>query len=211
MKIEQRVTEAMVAAIDDKDFSKAMNLICPAIEASARKKLGKTNATGKEFKDFLRSNYFIIEAFIGAGINFDKTRFPNVKIETDDGRSIIAPDLADIVWVAFRCSLQHGHEISEKFAFTASSDQGYSEWEISMDGKFVHMPDKIVWALIACVVFCKANAEIVTDTDLYLTWGAPAVGRVHRFGLDKSWGAEATLRTFLAKQNLPRVTLDFEP
>lgn len=210
MKIEDRVIEAMQAGID-RNFIKGMALICPAIEATARKKLGKRKITKDEFKLFLRSNYLIIEAFIGAGLNFDETVFPGICLLTDSGRKIGDPDFADIVYHAFRCSLAHGHELGDEFTFTSSTSQGFSEWLIHVGEGRIHMPDKVLWALISCVVFCNANSDIVTDTDFFLTWGGGPAEREppYRFDLDIFWGGECLVQKFLKSRNIIRVAMRF--
>ena len=73
------------------------------------------------------------------------------------------------------------------------------------------MPDKTVWALIAVVLFCDANKDIVTETQSYLTWGGANVrggGEPYRFDVDVFWGAEETVRKFLDQRDRIRVTLD---
>ncbi len=208
MKIEERVINAMLAGIQG-NLAMGMDFICPAIEATARKKLSKTKVTREEFKGFIRANSTIIEAFIGAGLNLEETVFPTVSIDNDDGKVLENPDFADIVYHAFRCSLAHGWQISEAFAFTSSSSQGVSEWLIHAGEGRIHMPDKALWALIACVVLCDANADISTETDLWLTWGGAPAERdpPYHFDLDVFWGGEHQVRRFLGKKNIVRVAI----
>lgn len=210
MRIEDRVIEAMQSGIGG-SWSKGMALICPAIEATARKYIDKEKVTRKEFKFFLRKNYPIIEAFIGSGLNLDESVFPSISLESDGGRTITDPDFADIVYHAFRCSLAHGHELGDEFEFTSSYSQGTSHWVIDIKEGRIHMPDKVLWSLIACVVFCKANASIATKTSLWLTWGGAPAERdpPYHFDLDVFWGAEDVVRRFLEKKNLIRVAMKF--
>ncbi|MBO6813569.1 MAG: hypothetical protein JJ891_01830 [Rhizobiaceae bacterium] len=209
MKIEDRVVEAIEAGIEGK-WEMGMTLICPAIEATARKKLSKQAMTNREFKSFVRDNYFIIEAFIGAGLNLQETKFPNVVLDTDRGRVLEAPDFADIVYHAFRCALEHGHEIADKFAFTTSHSQGVSKWVIGMRDGRIHVPDKTLWALIACVIFSEANADLSTNTSYYLNWGGAPAGREppYRFDVDVFWGGEHQVKRFLKSKNLIRVAVN---
>lgn len=208
MKIEQRVMEAINAGSGG-DFAKGMTLICPAIEATARKSLKATSINGKKFKDFLRGYNQILEPFIGAGLNLDETKFPNVSIETDNCKIIESPDFADIIYHAFRCSLAHGHEVSEKFFFTKSLSQGISQWVINSSEGRIHMPDKVLWALTACVVFCEANRDIATESSAFLTWGGAPSARepAYHFDIDVFWGAEDTVRRFFLKKKLIRVAM----
>ncbi len=183
---------------------KGLSLICPAIEASARKTLQKQKINHNEFKQFLRDRYVIIEAFIGAGLNLEKTRFFDAVLETDDRKLLKEPDFADLVYHAFRCALAHGHEIAEKFTLIPSEAQDRSKWFLGNDGR-LNMPDKVLWALVACVVFCKSNEDINTQSGCFLTWGGPA--NQYRFDVDVFWGGESIVKIFLAKQNLIRVAI----
>ncbi|MEP3122544.1 MULTISPECIES: hypothetical protein [Alphaproteobacteria] len=210
MKIEERVTAALHVAIAG-DFFVALDLICPAIEASARKDLGKNSITRNEYKDFLRKYNTIIEAFSGPGINLDETRFPDISIKTDNGKTIERPDFSDLIYHAFRCALAHGHEISDEFVLTEEEDEDKSHWLIGLQNGHIHMPRRVVWALIAVVVFCRANQDITTESNLWLTWTRNSMGRnePYRFDIDIFWGAEETVRRFLERQNLSRVALNF--
>lgn len=211
MKIEERVLAAISAAAE-KNFSAAMADICPAVEATARKKLCKRKIGRSEYKSFLRDYYFIIEPFIGAGINLVETKFLHITLKTDGDKVIENPDFADIIYHAFRCSLGHGHEIEEKFNFTRSPEQGLSRWILSLNEGRIHMPDKTVWALVAVVIFCDANKDIITETQSFLTWGGANVragGDPYRFDVDVFWGAEETVRRFLDKCDRIRVALKF--
>ncbi|SDX36807.1 hypothetical protein SAMN05444358_10550 [Ruegeria halocynthiae] len=208
MDTGQRVVEAMAAGIEG-DIAKGMSFICPAIEATVRKTLKKSKVSASEYKDFVRENYWVIEPFIGSGMNFEETVFPEITLKTDNGRIIPKPDFADLVYNVFRCSLMHGHEISEEFTFTKSETQGSSVWAISLEDGHIHMPDKVLWALVACVVFNKVNHDIVTKTSLHLSWGGAPVERdpPYRFELDVFWGGESVVRRFLSKREILRVAM----
>jgi hypothetical protein len=208
MKIEERVIGAMQAGIEG-NWPRGMDLICPAIEATARKRYQKGKVTREEFKNYVRENYPIIEAFIGAGLDLSGTVFPEIKINSDGGRVIQDPDFADVIYHAFRCSLAHGWEVADEFEFTVSPSQGISHWLIHAREGRIHMPDKTLWALIACVVFSEANSDISTETGLWLTWGGAPAAREppYHFDLDVFWGGEQQVRRFLAKRNLIKVAM----
>ncbi len=208
MKIEERVIGAIQAGLES-NWSRGMDLICPAIEATARKRHSKKKVTSEEFKRLIRENYPIIEAFIGAGLDLGGTIFPNVKIDSDGGKLIQSPDFADIIYHAFRCSLAHGWEIANEFTFTASPSQGVSQWLIHTGEGRIHMPDKTLWALIACVIFCDANADISTETGFWLTWGGAPAAREppYHFDIDVFWGGEQQVRRFLSKRNIIKVAM----
>lgn len=209
MKIEERVLSALETGLKG-DFVQALAHITPAIEASARKKLGKSKISREEYKAFLRGYHFVIERFIGEGFDLDRSRFPKVTLKSEGGKEIADPDFADIIYHAFRCALAHGHEIDEEFAFIRSARLGASRWLIGFEDGRVHMPDKVIWALVGVVVFCDANTEIETETGMWLEWGTEdrRGGEPYRFDIDLFWGGEATVRNFFAKRPAVRVAFD---
>ena len=72
------------------------------------------------------------------------------------------------------------------------------------------MASGVVWGLIAVSVFGKANSDIRTDTDHFLTWGSESLGiGIHKFRVSESWGKEDELRDFFSKQKLIRVKMVF--
>ena len=209
MKIEQRVFRAVDYALAG-DIAAALSDICPAIDATARKKY-QEKGSRTLYKKFLREHYDIIEPFIGQGINLAETAFP-INLETTDGKLIDKPDFADVIYHAHRCALAHGEEINERFCFTQSERQGEAKWTINLEEGRLHMPDKVIWALIAVTVFCEANAEISTCEAKWLTWGSEKMrsGQPYRFDIDLFWGAEGTVRAFFEKRQDPKVTWLFQ-
>lgn len=208
MRIEQRVFRAIDYALAG-DIAAAMSDICPAIDATARKKY-QEQSSKLLYKRLLREYYDIIEPLIGQGINLAKTAFP-IDLETSDGKVINGPDFADVIYHAHRCALAHGEEINERFYFTQSERQGEAKWSINLEEGRLHMPDKVIWGLIGVTVFCEANADISTCEAKWLTWGSEVMrgGELYRFDIDLFWGAEATVRAFFEKRQDPKVAMIF--
>lgn len=82
------MVEAAIIAASNSDVPMGMSMILPAIETTARKALRKKKVSGSEYKKFLRDQYAIIEAFIGAGLNLEETVFPPIELATDNGRRL---------------------------------------------------------------------------------------------------------------------------
>lgn len=208
MDIATRVENAFDHASKMK-WDEALDAICPAVEATARKGLQKNKITGKEYKDFLRSYYPILERFSCTGLNMDETKFPNVVVETDDNKRIENPDVADIVYHCYRNAVAHGYAISAKFAFSQPAPVSDSTgWNFDMGAGRIHFPTNLIWALIAVVVFCKANADIKSLSGSWLSLRVD--GHDVKFTTGLFWGGEDLVLNFFEKYPVPRIVLDFD-
>ncbi len=213
VRIEERTLKAIELGSDG-NLNEALGVICPAIEATVRKHLNKPKISGSDFKDFLRKYYWLIERFGGEGVDYENTRFPNVNVESDAGKLLSSPDLADVIYHIFRCSLAHGFSIPRGFELIPTVEPGVHHAEISADGTTVRLPGALLWALIACVVFSRANGDIVTKNSVWLTWGGGPHqwrGELYRFDIDIFWGGEDVLRRFFGKLPDLKVGLNFNP
>ncbi|WP_243368623.1 hypothetical protein [Microvirga solisilvae] len=205
MKLEKHV----LAAINDYEQGSpdlALMHACFSIEGTARKFSGKNKATNKDYKDLIRAYYWIIEPMIGGGINLVETKWHNLKIDNGYGRILPDPDLADVIYHVFRCSHAHAEDTPKNYELLPVTD-GHSRW-ILADG-VLHMPERIIWALLAVSVFAKVNADITTDTPHYLTWGSMSLGLgIETFIIKEWWGREEDFKAFMDKQKIIRVKLD---
>jgi hypothetical protein len=132
---------------------------------------------------------------IGAGLNLVETRFSNIKL-----RKTTAPDLAEVIYEIFRCSHVHGDEVPPNFSILPTQGGFGSKWGFGYGE--LHMPDRIVWALLAVAVFAKVNGGEKTIGDYYLSLGD------ERFPIAQWWGRENDFRPIADKYNLVRVKLD---
>jgi hypothetical protein len=209
MKIENRVLRAIDAGIA-KNFDEGLHFICPAVEATAQKHLKKKKVGRYEYKEFVRQYNWLLEPFVGAGLNLDDSIFPSIAHPGED-RIIESPDLADIVYHLYRCTLAHGGELGIDFGLIESEGEGHHAWIFKNDGSIFRAPSGVLWALIALVLFAKANKDIITSSNHFLTWGGgPPVpeGKYYTFDVDVFWGAEETVRAFFTKLEFLRITID---
>jgi hypothetical protein len=132
---------------------------------------------------------------MGAGLNFVETRFTNIRL-----RNIKSPDFADIIYEIFRCSHAHGDEVPTAFSVLPSVGGFYSQWLLG-DGEF-HMPDRVIWALLAVSVLSKVNRHEKTEGPYYLSLGE------ERFPIREWWGRERDFRPIAARYNKVRVKID---
>jgi len=184
---------------EDGDVDSALERACLAIESTARNMYGKEKVGRTEYKECIRNYYWIIEPMMGGGFDPSATTFENLKIIDDRGRLIPNPDLADVIYYIFRCNFAHDKSVPPNYKLLPVTD-GLSEWRMGED--ILMMPERIIWALLAVSVFAKANSNIRTNTDHWLSWGSETLGLgIHKFIIKNSWGKEDDFKAFLLEKN----------
>lgn len=173
----------------------ALKEITPAIEASACKYLGKSSTTAGDFKKFFREHMEIFKVFCRFPENPDFI-FEGETFVTDRGKEIPNPDMADIVYHAYRCALQHGKAVEENFLFTRTIAEGLGVARIH-DGK-IQLPAAVVIGLVGVVVLCPANFDQKTVSSCYLEFPLANrhAGNPYRLDIDLWWGRGEDLREF---------------
>jgi hypothetical protein len=145
---------------------------------------------------------------IGGGLSQMEAQFKNIKIDEGNGEVIEKPDLADVVYHIFRCNLAHGKSIPLAYKLLPVGD-GYSKWLIG-DG-ILKMPERIIWALLAVSVFCKANSGSQEGENYWLSWGSEILGLgIEKFSVKEWWGKEDDFRLFLSKKNTNPISIKIE-
>ena len=196
MKIS--ISKHVLRSINDVNIGEidaAILSACIAIDATARKLFPNEKYNGLRFKNCLRKYYWIIEPMIGAGINLEETRFTNLTIKGNRD-----PDFADVIYHIFRCAHIHGDEISENYSLTSTTFRNLSHWQL-LRGE-LHMPDRLLWALLGVSVFASVNRRETSAGTYYLSLGDD------HFAISKWWGRENDFRKFTSKYNVTRVKLD---
>ncbi len=192
-----KLRDHVLYAIDDAQARKpdaALLHACIAIDGTA-KRLFPNKPVRLRYIDCLRRYYWLMEAMIGVGINLEETRFANIRLP-----KLEQPDLAEIVYYIFRCSHAHADEVPEEFTLIASEGNFGSGWMLG-NNQF-HMPDRIVWALLAVTVFSNVNANEFTTGNYYLSLGN------ERFPVSEWWGREDDFRPIAERYNQVRVKLE---
>lgn len=210
MSIEDRVIESMRAGIENR-FDLGISTICPAIEATAKKKYSVSKLGRSGFIQFIRDNYDLIGPFVGAGLDFGSTKFSFLKIQDDKQNLIRDPDLAEVVYYIFRCGAAHGDDPNPLFELTTNDVPGLVEWRMNFETGSLQIPQQLLWGLIAPVLFCDANKDAKTISDFYLAWHRPHLSQniEYRFPIDVFWGGESTVRAFFQKVDLIKVEMKF--
>jgi len=193
MKLAQQVLYAIDDAGANK-FDSALLHACIAIDTTS-KRLAPNKKVKARYVGCLRHYYWILEPMLGAGLNLEETKFETIHLEKKS-----SPDLAEIIYEIFRCSYAHGDEVPTAFSVVPTSGSADSKW--SLGNGELHMPDRIIWALLSVAVFSRVNACEKSDGNYYLSLGD------HRFLLREWWGREDEFRVIAAQYNQTRVTLD---
>ena len=194
MKLSQQVLCAIDDACQGK-FDSALLHSCISIDTTSRRLLAKENRVGVRYVQCLRDYYWLIEPMIGAGLNLVETKFTNIQLRKNS-----APDLAEIIYEILRCSHAHGDEVPPEFSILPSPDPGYTRWELSKGQ--IHMPARIVWALLSVAVFSRVNATEESDYTHYLSLGDQV------FPISQWWGREDEVRPIAAAFNQTRIKMD---
>ena len=193
-----KLSEEVLYAIDDvaaRKFDAALLHACITIDATAKRLYPCERKVGVRYTACLRDYYWIIEPMIGAGLNLVESRFSNVQLGKNR-----SPDLADIIYEIFRCSHTHGDEVPACFSTVPTVGPFGSNWLLARGE--LHMPDRIIWALLAIAVFSKANAGERSHGTYYLSLGND------QFPICDWWGREDDFRPVADQYNQTRVKLD---
>jgi hypothetical protein len=137
-------------------------------------------------------SWWLVERFIGEGLNLEDTKFTYLKIDDGYGKLITDPDLADIIYHVFRCNHAHSEPIPLNYELLNTASGRYP-WLLDKENNSVKIPETVIYALLGISVFCKANADIVTDGKHFLSWGNEKIG-IEIFKLKDYWGKENALR-----------------
>lgn len=192
-----KISEHVLHSIDDHGagkFDAAILHACIAVDATARRLYPAIKQVGRRYVRCLRHYYWIVEPMIGPGLNLNETRFSNVSLRNNPD-----PDLAEIIYEVFRCAHAHGDDVPPAFRCIASEGDT-SRWHLA-DGE-LHMPDRLVWALLAVAVFAEVNTGEHTTGDYWLGLGE------QRFLVAEWWGREDDFRRFAEQHNKTRVKLE---
>ena len=195
---KMKLSEEVICAIDDAEagkFDAALLHACISIDTTSKRLYPSQQKVGVRYVDCLRKYYWLLEPMIGAGLNLADTRFSNITL-----RKTASPDFAEIIYEVFRCSHAHGAEVPPAFSVTISRGPFLSRWTLT-DGQ-LHMPDRVVWALLAVAVFAQVNRGVQSTGNYYLSLGT------EQFRICDWWGREDDFRSVADRYNKTRVKLD---
>lgn len=193
MKVADHVESALI----DWDMGRldsALTHACIAVDGTARRmfpNLGNRN----RYIRCLRHFYWMVEPALGAGIDLEKTTFPEVKIKNGT-----PPDFAEIVYEVFRCAHAHGDEVPPQFNLIMGGEDSLT-W-IMGEGT-LQFPHTLLFALLFVAVFAPVNKDERPLGNSYLTLGGEP--HMSKFIIGDWWGRAADLQPIAQKYNKVRI------
>ena len=192
-----QLTHHVLYAIDDAEagkFDAALLHACIAIDATSKRLFPSEGKVGVRYVKCLRDYYWLLEPMIGVGIDFSETLFSNVQVKAN-----VSPDLAEIIYKVFRCSDAHGDEVPIQFSVVPS--EGNVSNPLFFGPGTLHLPERVIWALLSVVVFSKANKSETTVGDYYLSLGSD------QFLIREWWGREDDFKPIAEGRNQVKVSI----
>lgn len=198
--------EKSLESYDRGDRKEALMHACIAIEATARNVFLIPKASNNDYKNCLRNYWWILEAFGCPGINLEETKWTHLSLLGGNGKQILNPDLADIIYHIFRCADAHAQEIPVKYDLLPRKDNNIL-LGIDFVKKSLQLPESIIFALIAVSVFAAANKQIKSNGTHFLTW-EDSKHKKYKFLIKDFWGKENELKAIINRSPPIRVTLE---
>lgn len=190
------MSERVQYALDDASSGKSLSGLmhaCFALEGTGKKLFGDGLSSRDLFVRTFNNYIWAIEPMFACGINLDETLFKNVKLNKRQS------SFGEILYEVFRCSFAHGNELPKGFDVALTSDP--MKRTLHFEKESLVIPDTIIYALCAAVVFSKANAAQAIKEGYWL-----ACGTMY-FDINKWWGREDDARICFSTVNISRVTL----
>lgn len=183
----------VIDEVERDNFELALEHVAIAIDITATKYYKNSRSSKSSYKNLLREYSWLIELMAFFGINLDESKFGNFPI---DGNT--EPTFQDLIYHVIRCNLVHDEGIPLNFEFS-DIDQ------ITLKKDHLIFPKKLIWGLLAVVVFCPVNVNEVTDDGYYISIFE------NRFLINDFWGMEDVARQVHKKRNPIRVGIIAPP
>lgn len=168
---------------------------CTAIDGTARKLYGSIDGNKKNYLKCLRSYYWLLEPMLGS-INLIETKFSWGKLIKKD-----KPDLAEIIYEAFRCNHAHGSEHPIEISFIKCTDSDETVFLFGEGEMF--FPDRLIFALLSIAVLSEVNKTQEIPDNYYISLGSES------FIINEWWGRENEFKAITQRYNKVRLTLNF--
>jgi hypothetical protein len=193
-----KIWKHVLYAIDDVEAHKldrALLHALIAIDGTSKRLYPHSTKVATRYVNCLRKYYWLIEPMLVAGLDLVETRFTNIQLRKNS-----APDFAEVVYEILRCAHAHGDEIPSAFSLSPTVGGFNSEWAFGKNE--LHMPDRVLWALLSVAVFSTVNRHEQTSGSYYLSLGG------EQFPIRDWWGREDDFRPIADRYNKVRVKLD---
>jgi hypothetical protein len=198
------VGDSVRKAIDDwedDEVEAAMLHACNAVDGTAARWEPDNKGSNRRFTELLRRNYFILGPMGAPGVDLVETRFP-VRVERPKAGGGL-PDFADVIYGIHRCHHGHGKALPDGFELLhdAADTPRLTRMEVQ-EGK-VRFSDRVIFGLLAVVVFSPVNADQTVPAGYHLTFGDRVLP------IDEWWGRASDFAAVVAMDPTPLVKMDF--
>ena len=203
MKISDSVRKSIIDW-EQHELDSAMLHACNAVDGTASK-IYPSLGNNARFTKLLRENYNILGPMGAPGINLIETRFPLELPYTKASQG--KPDIADVIYGIHRCSHGHGEELPSGFELLEDAAGPARITRMEIEKGKVRLSDRIIFGLIAVVVFSPSNKNLATPEldGFFLT-----LGKSPKLMINDWWGrADKFISDIIPNDPLPSVILDF--
>ncbi len=190
--VGQRV-KYVIDEVERDNFELALEHVAIAIDITATKYYKNSRSSKSSYKNLLKEYSWLIELMAFFGINLDESKFGNFPIDGNPETTF-----QDLIYHVISCNLVHDEGIPLNFEFS-DIDQ------ITLKKDHLIFPKKLIWGLLAVVVFCPVNVNEITDDCYYISIFE------NRFLINDFWGMEDVARQVHKKRNPIRVGIIAPP
>lgn len=168
-----------------------------AVDGTAAKSYPQIDGVRNRFVRLIDEHLWLIEPMLAIGVNLETTKFDWIRLKNRESR------FSEVIYEVFRCNLAHGSPIPKGSGITVR--MSHNARKASFGPDLVVLPDTVIFAMLAVVVFAPANAGQRIGDSHYLSHAE------RRFVIDEWWGRGADVRAYFAQAltQLPRVTMNF--
>lgn len=184
--VGQRV-KYVIDEMEKGNFELALEHVAIAIDITSKRYYKGSKSSKSNYKNLLKEYSWLIELMAFFGINLDESKFGNYPI---DGNP--EPSFQDLIYHVIRCNLVHDEGVPKNFEFSDID-------MITLKKDHLVFPKRLVWGLLAIVVFCPVNASELTDDGYYISIFQ------NQFHINDFWGKEDVAKHVHEKRNPIRV------
>jgi hypothetical protein len=178
------------------DLESAMMHACNALEGTAKKAYPKlSKQSNLQFTTLIRDNYSILGPMAIPGLDLEKTRY-DVKLDKPKAPGG-KPDAADIIYGVHRCSHNHGQDLPDGYELIP----GLNGCQIDFVTGKVRLSEKVIFGLLAIVVFSPVNAHQKTTYGYFLKFND------HEFPINDWWGRASDFLEIVDNEPTPTLII----
>lgn len=190
------ISEYVRSAIDNRDRAElepAMLAAVIAVDGTATKAIERSR---NGFVRFVDDHLWMIEPMLGVGMNLETTRFWVTLAKRES-------KFSEVIYEIYRVNLAHGAPLPGGSGLAMAFSPNHRKATFA-EGVMT-LPDTVIPALLAPVVFARVNAGQRIGDEYFLSYGE------REFVIDEWWGKEDEVRDYFGAElaRLPRVTMNF--